>query len=442
MTKKRSTFLFILFAIILVICLVASFVSFTYPFAINGNYYRYSSFLENVKLGEDLSSSLRVVYSTKLGNGQSNEKYDGLLESTMLGLTNIVESEGYHDVYVAKSGDNDIVLEVGNILEKTDENFLVDLIGDPETLTFYTTERTKVEDTPAFYARYIKDVEAIEQYNSQTGKKSFGIQIYFKDEFKDDIELATKTASSLYAYFGDSTEAFFTLTISEPITNGIIGFTSSNFTSKADATTYANKIKSGALDLELTKLDSAMISASYGRGADLTVGIALLVLLLAGFVFLIVKYRHMGWLACFNLLFYVTLGMFFIQSIPLAHINFAGVLGIVLATVVAFDLLISIFETAKRHYNAETKLYVAFKMAIKETLFKTCLSNGLLFVAGVVCVFMPIASVNSFGWALLVLPLVTVFTNLVLMRLFINMYLAINNTDGKKLNFHKGGKNA
>ncbi|MCQ2555937.1 MAG: hypothetical protein MJ149_01240 [Clostridia bacterium] len=194
--------------------------------------------------------------------------------------------------------------------------------------------------------------------------------------------------------------------------------------------------------MELTKFDAATIPPSYGRGASLTVAIALLVLLLAGFVFLIVKYRHMGWLACFNLLFYITLGMFFIQSIPLAHINFAGVVGVVLATVVAFDCLISIFETAKRHYNAETKLNVAFKMALKETLFKICLSNGLLFVTGLVCVFMPVASVSSFGWALLVLPVVTLFTTLVLMRLFINMYLAINNTDGKKLNFHKGGKNA
>ncbi|MCQ2564520.1 MAG: hypothetical protein MJ152_01490, partial [Clostridia bacterium] len=428
MTKKRSTFLFVLFAIILVICLVASFVSFTYPFAINGNYYRYSSFLENVKLGEDLSSSFRVVYSTKLAKDQSSANYDELLESTMIGLTNIVETEGYHDVYVAKSGDNNIVLEVGNIMDKTNESFLINLIGEPETLTFYTKARTSADETPDFYARYIKRVIALEQYNSQAAQKVFGIEIDFKDEYKSLIEQKTTGASSIYAYFGDSTEPFFTLTIDSAVTNGTISFSSSNFTSKADATTYANKIKSGALDLELTKLDSATISPSYGRGASLTVGIALLVLLLAGFVFLIVKYRHMGWLACFNLLFYVTLGMFFIQSIPLAHINFAGVVGIVLATVVAFDCLISIFETAKKHYNAETKLYVAFKMALKETLFKTCLSNGLLFIVGLICVFMPVAAITSFGWILLVLPLVTVFTTLVLMRLFINMYLAINNT--------------
>ena len=63
-------------------------------------------------------------------------------------------------------------------------------------------------------------------------------------------------------------------------------------------------------------------------------------------------------------------------------------------------------------------------------------------VAGFVCLFMPVASIQSFCWVMLVLSVVSTFTNLVLMRLFIKMYLALNNENGSKCNFHKGGKDA
>ena len=108
----------------------------------------------------------------------------------------------------------------------------------------------------------------------------------------------------------------------------------------------------------------------------------------------------------------------------------------------AIDGLMSIFENAKAHYQKGTALYIAFREAQKETLFKTLILNSLVLVAGFVSIFMPIASIQSFGWIALVLSILSTITNLGLMRLFVKMYLALNNEDGKKCNFHKGGKNA
>ena len=130
------------------------------------------------------------------------------------------------------------------------------------------------------------------------------------------------------------------------------------------------------------------------------------------------------------------------QSIPLVHINYAGILAIMVCFVLSVDALVEVLERAKHHYQNEVKLHIAFREAQKETLFKTLFLNAVILVAGFVCVFMPIASVQSFGWVALVLSLVSTFTNLVMMRLFTKMYLALNNEDGKKCNFHKGGKNA
>ena len=81
-------------------------------------------------------------------------------------------------------------------------------------------------------------------------------------------------------------------------------------------------------------------------------------------------------------------------------------------------------------------------MSMKENLARSMFVNALVAIAGLICIFMPVLSVQSFGWVALVLPFVSVFTLHALMRLFIKMYLALNNENGTKCNFHKGGKNA
>ena len=165
------------------------------------------------------------------------------------------------------------------------------------------------------------------------------------------------------------------------------------------------------------------------------------ILAIAGFAFLIVKYKDMGWLACFNLLFFITIGLFLIQSIPLAHVNFAGMIGLVIGLIVAIDSLMTVFERAKKHYNEDTKLYIAFRMAFKETWLKVVIENCIVLLTGFICLFMPNMAIQSFGWVVFVLPFVSMFTSLVLMRLFVKMYLALNSINGKKCNFHKGGQN-
>ena len=81
-------------------------------------------------------------------------------------------------------------------------------------------------------------------------------------------------------------------------------------------------------------------------------------------------------------------------------------------------------------------------MAKKETWMRILITLSVIFVVGLIGVFMPSMAVKSVGWVMLVMSVVALFTTLVLMRLFINMYLPLNPKDGKKCNFHKGGKNA
>ena len=438
MTKKRSKCLFVVFSILLVICLIASFVNFMYPFTINGNYYSYSNFVSNLKLGEDIGKTYRIVYRADLPEGEAKANYDNLRDSTKDELKSILQSEGYEDVTASRYGDDSILIQVGNILSIDDENEIADLIGAPATISFSTNSDNS---EPFAGAKDIEEVYASSYYDQESAENVYVVVIDFKDEMIDSIAESTADGGTVYIYFGDTEFTQMDLG-SSAISNGVIYMQSDDFASLATANTIANRIKTGMLDLELTTLESDTITPTYGVGANIWIAVAMAVFVLIGFIFLIVRYKHLGWLACFNLLFFITISLFLLQSIPLVHINFAGMIGFLIAFIFIIDSFISIFEKAKEHYNQNTKLYIAMKLGQSETLTKTFVTNVGLMIVGLISLFMPSLAIQSFGWVTFVMSFVSIFCVQVLNRLFIKMYLPFNSTNGKKCNFHKGGQDA
>ena len=153
---------------------------------------------------------------------------------------------------------------------------------------------------------------------------------------------------------------------------------STTFKSLLDATTCANQIKTGMLDLSLTQISSEVISPSYGEFATLLLIISMVMFVLAAFVFLIIKYRHLGWVACYNLLFFIVIGLFLLQSIPLVHINLAGIIAMLICFAIAVDGLIMILENSKEHFRSGAQLYISMREGQKESLFKILFLNAIL----------------------------------------------------------------
>lgn len=434
MTKKRSKCLFVLFSIILVVGLIFCFVNFTYPFAVNGNYYAYSNFVSNVKMGEDIGNSLRIIYSTAVPEGEDKSNSTELKNSTMNDLKQIVQSEGFKDVSTCVYGEDLICITIGNILEDEDKDKILSLIGAPGAISFSTS--SDKEDKNAIFAtrKDIKNVTSGAGVGTD-GSKGYSVVIEFNDEVKDKV--AEKGENTIYVNLG---EEQFEWTYG--LDGGYLQLSSSSFESSLDAKTFENQIRVCMLDLELTKIEGAMITPTYGAGANIILGVIVAVLVLGLFAYLIVKYKHIGWVACFNMLFFIVISIFLIQSIPFAHLNFGGMIAAMICIVLAVDSIMAILESAKKHYKHDTQFHICFKLALKENLFKTLILNSIIVLMGFACLFMPSLPIQSFGWIALIMPIVSVFCSQVLMRLFIKMYLALNNTDGKKCNFHKGGKNA
>jgi len=436
MTRKRSKSLFVIFSILLVICLIACFVNFTYPLSIEGNYYHYSNFISNIKTGEDVGNSLRIIYKAELPENESVTKYNSLRTNTMDRLKDIVQGEGYKDVSVAEYGEDCISLQIGNILTEEDKNSIVALIGNPATISFSTNSDGS---EPFAKSECIEKVTTTSGANE--GKMYYYVVLEFKDEFKQKFA-DISAENTIYVYLGDQEFIGGGLSVGSITEEGTIPLSGSDWTSELQAITAANQIKTGMLPLSLTQVGNDDITASYGVGGDILLTIAIAVFVIAAFVFLIVKYKHMGWITTFAMLFFIVISLFLLQSIPTVHLNFGGFIAFAISLLFAIDSIISIIETAKKHYQEDTKLNIAFKMSIKENLTKTLINGALILVSGFVCMFMPSLAVQSFGWVAFVMSFVSVFTSMALMRLFVKMYLAINNEDGKKCNFHKGGKNA
>ena len=399
MTKKRSKCLFVLFTIVLVICLIACFVNFTYPLSVGGNYYRYSNFVSNIKLGEDVGNSLRIIYRADLPDNELAANYTNLKNSTMDSLKQIVQSEGYKDVVVTSYGENQILVQVGDLLSEDDNNTIISLIGNPEAISF----SLKSDGTEPFADRNsISNVYATQSKDPSTGKVYYYGVVEFKDSVKDEI-IEKVGEETIYIFLGETQFG------SSSLNNGVVTLYSDTFSSIADAQTIVNRVKTGTLALELTQLSSAQISPSYGVGSYIFVWIALAAFVLATFVFLIVRYGQTGWLATFAMMFFIVISLFLIQSIPAAHLNFAGMIALALGFLLAVDSIMRIFETAKKYCLEDTKLFVAFKAAQKDSWKRILITNITAMVIGFVCIFMPTMSIHSFGWIMFVLPFVSVF---------------------------------
>ena len=83
MTKNRSKMLIIFLTLILTVGLVASFVNFTYPLSVGGVKYKYSSFVNELVLGSDISDGVLIEYKANTRNDSDKDNYSALMQETI-----------------------------------------------------------------------------------------------------------------------------------------------------------------------------------------------------------------------------------------------------------------------------------------------------------------------------------------------------------------------
>lgn len=439
MTKKRSIYLFIFLSILLVVGLICSFVSFTYPLAINGNYYRYSCFVDELVLGADVSNGVVVTYNVKLPDDEPEASYDDYMQSTVVGLKDILDNAGYKDSTVTILDNDQISVNVGNITSYQDQQNVISLIGSPKKLKFSSESSSSTKGEKDFLGKYVKSVEV----KTQDGN---GMSYYYVDiqldstgtqKLKELTQYIVDNNKTLYMYLGDT--AISSNSISETITDGhLTMYSEENFVDRNTTQQYVTNIKTGLLDMELVSVESGTISATLGHRIQMWLIVGFVVLILGSFIYLGARYRELGAMAIFNMLFFVVIGLALLQSIPFMHLNFSGLLAIAICYILSLEAIVSICTQAKEEYKSGKKLHTCFKLAQSKNLFKILISNIFIFATGVICALMPNMQLQSFGMVALVLSIVNVFTSLVWFRLILKLYTALNPYNGKRCDFKLG----
>jgi len=436
MTKNRSKMLIISLALILIVGFVASFVSFTYPLSIGGVKYRYSSFVNELVLGSDISEGVLFEYQANVRNSADEENYDKLMDNTLSGLRGILNDSGFKNSTIARN-ENGIRVEVGGIIDEEDSSKVISLIGEPKQLVFSSSTNP---DDAFMTGNFIEKVEAKQASNGM--QTAFYVEITFTDEGYETIAKESKKIAddggTFYMLLGDKQIGSST----EAVTTESLSMSSESFIDMATTREYAIQIRTGMLPLDLICTYNGTISATAGARGNvanpmLYIWVALGLMVVASIVFFVLRYKQIGLMAIFNMMFYIVLGLFFLQSVPLVHINLSGIFAIILGYVLAVIALMTTLENARSEYAKGKKLHTCFKQGINASVVPTITINVMLALAGIVCALMPNMAIQSFGIVTMVLSLLNIFCAQALMRLMIKLYLPFNSEDGKKCNFTK-----
>ncbi len=420
--KKTTIGKFIVTGVLVLVGLFLSIFSFDIGI------YTYNGFAKAIKLGIDLEGGVLAVYNVKQIDGV-DANFDTQVEATITRISNILSEKGFSEATVVKQGNGlnatQIRVEVPDV---DDPEEILNLIGDPQTL-----EIKKEEDGEAILTgQDIKNVYA--SYQSS----QYGVSVEFTEEgakkFKDlTSEVSSSSNNTIYLYLGG--ELFSSPQVNSTISDGKTFITGEM--TQAQAEEYATQIMSGTFDVELSLFSNEYVSATLGKDAlNLAIvgGVIGLVLI---FVIMYVRYRHLGLIANLSLIIYSILMLFFLQAIPFVQLSLAGIAGIILSLGMAVDANIVIFERMRDEYKLGKKIPTCVENGFKKGLVTILDSNITTLIACLVLYIFGNGTIQSFAITLALGILLSMFTALVLTKIFCRWYLHLNSKNPKKLNFKR-----
>ena len=440
MLKRNSIIKFILITIIAVLGILLCVCPFSLPY----NSDVYNGIIPAINKGADLNGGITAIYNCTLPSG-SGEGLSKSIDDSLLKVEEMFETEKFSELEVTRHGGNKIyVLASGEYATEVNDAFAY--MSEGKSLSFTTASVSDSQSNPEVYADSSVVYKAYPEYDYEA--KTYGVKVEFtKNGIKELKELKSYAKSfsndSIYLYLGDITKEN---TLAEIDVDDLgkesifitASSTGSYSTSTADESReIAYSIISGSLDVELELLEISKISPVLGPNTKTLLSIALAVIVVAAFVCLIIKYRHLGLLACLALAFYLILFSFFMMALPFITLNLAGVIGSLVAFLIAVLATIFIFEKIKEEYAMGKKIHLSCKGGFKRALWTILDSHiVIIFVAIFVWVFAP-AMLKIFGITMILGALLSMFTSLVILRIFVKNYLRINSSKAKKLGLYR-----
>jgi len=443
MLKRNSIIKFILLAIIAILGILLCVCPFSVPYSADV----YNGIIPAINKGLDLNGGISAVYECSIPNGDE----EGLTDSVDKSLSKIqtmFEKEKFSQLQVSRQGGSKIyVISSGEYANEFNDSYYY--MAEGKDLFFTAVSVSDETPNPDVYARSSVVSKSYVDYDNENQK--YGITIEFTKKGVEELKELKKHSTSLnsnsvYLYLGELTtesklaevnvsdlgkdSIFITLDAS-----GKYSASSSQNGQKEREVSYY--ILSGSLDVELELLDVCEISPILGQNTKLYLSIALAVIVVATFVCLILRYRHLGLIASLGLTFYLILFSFFMMTLPFVTLDLAGVIGSIGAFLISVLAIVFIFEKIKEEYAMGKKIHLSCKGGFKRALWTILDSHFIIiFISVFTWIFAP-AMLKGFGIAMILGSLLSMFISLVVMRLLVKDYLRINSTKANKLGLYR-----
>lgn len=403
--------------------------------------------LETIKLGLDLSGGVSVTYRIKDENPSQTD-----IDDTIAKLEQRIESDqsiSTTEYSVYQIGDDRIAVEIPGVY---DAAAVLENLGSPGSLYFIThydsegNENYSYDSTvDAAYSPYSLnyDLDTLIENGSVilTGEDVKSATAAYQTDQLNNTEpvVQLEFTSEAAAIFGEaSTEAYnnnkdsigiyyddhfiSVPSVKNPITDGHCVI--SEMGSFEEAQSLATFIRVGAMKLELEVLESNVVGAQLG-GQALTnsvkaaaIGIAIVM------VFMIVMYGISGVSASVALGLYTVLVVLFLDWFQIT-LTLPGIAGIILGIGMAVDANVIIFARIREEIGRGMSVSSAIKEGYKKALSAILDGQVTTFIAALVLMVLGSGTVKGFAYTLMISIVLSLFTSLVVAKLFMQGLYAI-----------------
>ncbi len=439
MLKRHAIIKFIFIAIVAILGILLCVCPFSVPYSTN----TYNGFVKATKKALDINGGISATYECSLP-AQSRENLSDAIDSSIEKLRIALKYERFSELEIRRQGGNKIsILASNSEIPALYLNDVFELIEDRKEM-FFTAESASDTNTPESLLNSSDLVSATPDYDYENSK--IGLTLKFEKTSKDRINhikdvSKNTTDKKIYIYLEEINSDNLLVELDyKDLKEDEIFITSSGTYSTEDNTSareLAYNIAGGMLNVKLDLKDVSKISPVLGKNTQLYIGIALIVIVVAAFILLWVRYGDLGLLANLSLAFYLVFFAFLMQSIPFITLNLAGVVGCVMAFVVSVIAHAFVFEKIREEYSVGKKIHLSCKGGQKKAIFPLLDVSVIVTIASVLIWVLAPSVLKCFAITLILGSILTFACTQLLLRWFISIYLKINSTKAKKLHLYR-----
>lgn len=372
----------------------------------------------HILLGLDLAGGVSITYEVK---GKTPSEED--LKDTIYRIQKRVDTYSTEGS-VYQEGNRRINVEIPGV---TNANEILEELGKPGALTFMGMGVEKESET-VLDGSDVADADGGAITDPATGLKGYAVDLTLTKAGAAKFKKATeKYLTKQIAIIYDNQ------IISAPTVNSVIKDGKAQITGMSsfeEVDKLATTIRIGALPLELTEVQSKVVSAQLGKDAiqtSLKAGAIGLVLVC---IFMMAVYLLPGVVASFALIAYVILMLLALNGFNIT-LTLPGIAGIILSIGMAVDANVIIFTRIREEITAGKSVRSSIRSGFDKALSAILDGNITTLIAAAILYVKGTGSIKGFATTLAIGILLSMFTALVITKLLLNAAYSLGMTNEK-----------